>query len=66
MTGSYRQDFARANALAGFDQTPTGYIWHHHQDTGLMQLVPTDLHNAARHTGGTEFWEQAIGRAYRR
>ena len=29
------------------------YTWHHHQDTGRMQLVPTDVHEGARHVG----WE---------
>ncbi|MFQ6594191.1 HNH endonuclease [Pseudomonas palleroniana] len=29
------------------------HTWHHHQDTGRMQLVPEAFHNGARHIG----WE---------
>ena len=29
-----------------------GYTWHHHQDSGRMQLVPKGKHNEARHIGG--------------
>jgi hypothetical protein len=28
-----------------------GYIWHHHQDTGRMQLVPEWMHKVVRHIG---------------
>jgi hypothetical protein len=28
------------------------YTWHHHQDTGRMQLVPTEIHKQAGHIGG--------------
>ena len=52
LTGSRAQDFAAANRAAGYSRTPSGMTWHHHQDAGYMQLIPTDLHNAVRHTGG--------------
>ncbi|KIC36656.1 A nuclease of the HNH/endo VII superwith conserved WHH family protein [Ruegeria sp. ANG-R] len=26
--------------------------WHHHQDTGRMQLVPRDIHRDTGHIGG--------------
>ncbi|MDE9590661.1 HNH endonuclease, partial [Xenorhabdus bovienii] len=26
--------------------------WHHHHDSGYMQLIPTDLHSKVKHTGG--------------
>ena len=42
-------DFAKANRL--FDP-PDGYTWHHHQDGKTLQLIPTDLHEAIRHSGG--------------
>ena len=48
-------DFGRADRAAGYSRSnprPAGYTWHHHQDAGYMQLVPTDLHDAIRHTGG--------------
>ncbi|MFP8733597.1 HNH endonuclease [Klebsiella aerogenes] len=28
------------------------YTWHHHQDLGRMQLVPTNKHNPTGHIGG--------------
>lgn len=33
-----------------------GYTWHHHQDSGRMQLVPEDVHEWARHVGGDALW----------
>lgn len=32
------------------------YIWHHHQDTGRMQLIPTDIHKWVKHVGGFDLW----------
>jgi hypothetical protein len=32
--------------------TPEGWTWHHVQGGRKMQLVPTAVHAAARHTGG--------------
>jgi len=48
-------DYARADKAAGFSRSnprPDNYTWHHHQDSGYMQLIPTDLHSAVKHTGG--------------
>jgi hypothetical protein len=42
-----------ANQAVGLSKTPTGYVWHHVEDGLTMQLVPQDIHNAARHTGGS-------------
>jgi len=36
--------------------TPDGYTWHHDVDSGHMQLVPTDVHQACRHAGGRSVW----------
>jgi hypothetical protein len=33
------------------------FTWHHHQDTGRMQLVPTDIHKWVGHIGGFEMWK---------
>jgi hypothetical protein len=33
-----------------------GYTWHHHQDLGRMQLVPTDIHKEVKHVEGFEMW----------
>jgi filamentous hemagglutinin len=41
-----------ANKLAGVPRTPTGYVWHHVEDGETLILIPKDLHNAVRHTGG--------------
>ncbi|AUS10061.1 hypothetical protein C1X05_15330 [Laceyella sacchari] len=30
--------------------------WHHHQETGKMILIPFDLNNAFKHTGGHKVW----------
>lgn len=35
-----------------------GYTWHHHQERGRMQLVPTDIHDETGHTGGMKMWFQ--------
>lgn len=40
-----------AYEMADSAAVPDGYTWHHHQDGTTMQLVPTDLHDAVRHTG---------------
>ena len=40
------------NKAMGYPCTPEGYVWHHVEDTTTMQLVPQNIHNAARHTGG--------------
>jgi hypothetical protein len=35
---------------------PEGYTWHHHQDTGVLQLVDSALHQKTGHTGGRSIW----------
>lgn len=47
----------------GFSLYPSGYTWHHNEETGLMQLVDFQKHNQARHTGGKAIW--GGGAAYR-
>ena len=37
---------------SGADKIP-GFTWHHHQNTGRMQLVPEAIHSGVRHVG----WE---------
>jgi A nuclease of the HNH/ENDO VII superfamily with conserved WHH len=51
-SGDRATDFKLANEAANLKRTPEGMTWHHHQDGKTMQLVPTDLHNAVKHTGG--------------
>ena len=52
LTGNVRKDFKLANDHYGFDKTPEGFTWHHHQDGKTLQLVPQNLHSACKHTGG--------------
>ncbi|PHI34920.1 hypothetical protein CBQ28_22095, partial [Pseudoalteromonas sp. GCY] len=33
-----------------------GLTWHHHQDTGRMQLIDRTTHDTFRHTGGMSIW----------
>ena len=59
-SGNRTTDAARANKAAGYDKTPDGYRWHHHQDCGKMQLVEKGAHEKAGHTGGFDFSKAAI------
>lgn len=51
-------DFGKANLEAGFDRSlgekkaHPNHTWHHHEDRRTMQLIPTDLHEEFRHSGG--------------
>lgn len=35
---------------------PEGFTWHHHEKTGAMQLIETDVHDKTGHTGGKSVW----------
>jgi hypothetical protein len=59
-SGSRNLDEQLANKAAGYDETPEGYTWHHHQDYGKMQLVEKGAHRAVGHTGGFKFSEAAV------
>lgn len=50
LEGDTYYDFIKANDAAGYSSTPMGYTWHHVEDGKTMQLVPSDLHGAVRHT----------------
>jgi hypothetical protein len=52
LKGNTGSDFTAANRAVGLKETPKGYTWHHVEDGRTMMLVPTDLHQAVRHTGG--------------
>ncbi|WNX72481.1 HNH endonuclease [Acinetobacter baumannii] len=49
-----RVDFRSANAKIGLSgsQAPDGFVWHHTDKNGVLQLIPRDIHDAVRHTGG--------------
>ncbi|MEW4309218.1 HNH endonuclease [Rossellomorea marisflavi] len=36
--------------------TPEGYVWHHSEEPGVLQLVDSDLHAQTGHTGGRSIW----------
>ena len=35
---------------------PQGYTWHHNEEKGKMELIPTEIHSTTRHTGGRNIW----------
>jgi hypothetical protein len=35
---------------------PRGFTWHHNEEVGRMQLVPSDVHASTGHTGGRFIW----------
>lgn len=37
-------------------ETPSKYTWHHHQDTGKLQLVDSQIHAKVSHRGGYSIW----------
>ncbi|WP_165164534.1 HNH endonuclease [Corynebacterium qintianiae] len=62
-TGSSWKDIREADDQFGIDakyRREHNLVWHHHEDTGRMQLIPRDLHNAVRHTGGYAMWSKPL------
>ncbi|MCA9090170.1 MAG: HNH endonuclease, partial [Planctomycetaceae bacterium] len=53
LTGNYPKDAALANKAVGLSKTPDNFVWHHVEDGKTMLLVPKDIHNTVRHTGGS-------------
>jgi hypothetical protein len=43
-------------AIHGYQKKIPGLTWHHHQQPGRMQLIPTPTHQAVGHTGGFALW----------
>ncbi|MFB8734335.1 HNH endonuclease [Bacillus sp. SL00103] len=37
------------------NKTPRGYVWHHHENTGKLQLVNKQIHKKTGHTGGKSY-----------
>ncbi|KHF28220.1 hypothetical protein CM49_06621 [Paenibacillus sp. P1XP2] len=37
-------------------ETPEGYVWHHSEEPGRMELVEEEEHMNSAHTGGRELW----------
>lgn len=62
-TGKSWKDIRQADEKFGIDakyRKDNNLVWHHHEDTGRMQLIPKDLHNAVRHTGGYALWSKPL------
>ena len=60
LKGNTTTDFTAANKAVGLKETPGGYTWHHVEDGRTMILVPTDLHQAVRHTGGAALTKKGL------
>jgi RHS repeat-associated protein len=48
-------DFKKADEIAtsrGVTIDKRKYVWHHDQKNGILLLVPRDIHDAVKHTGG--------------
>ena len=39
-----------------FGETPDGYVWHHSEQPGVLQLVDSEIHAKTGHTGGRSIW----------
>lgn len=37
-------------------ETPEGYLWHHNEEPGVLQLVDRDIHENTGHSGGRAIW----------
>ena len=35
---------------------PDGYVWHHNEEAGVLQLVDAETHAKTGHTGGRNLW----------
>jgi hypothetical protein len=60
-TGSRSADEVVANKKAGLSSEVDDHTWHHAEDGKTMYLVPTKLHDAVRHTGGTAAYKHTRG-----
>lgn len=57
-------DIARANLVHhGTRASIPGYTWHHLEDGKTMILIPTELHDAYRHTGGADLLREGLREA---
>lgn len=37
-------------------RAPDGFVWHHNEETGILQLVDQEIHAITGHTGGRSIW----------
>jgi hypothetical protein len=59
----YLNELVKVKGFNAEDQSVTDeegnvkrYTWHHHHDSGKMQLVECGIHSATKHKGGREIW----------
>jgi hypothetical protein len=52
LTGNRATDNGLSNKAAGYTVQPANTVWHHVEDCVTMLLLPSDIHDAVRHTGG--------------
>lgn len=45
----------------GNGDRPDGYVWHHAEDPGELQLVDRETHDSTGHTGGQVLWGGGSG-----
>lgn len=61
--GNREIDFATADAKMGINKAyrdDHDLVWHHTEDTKTMILVPKDIHNEVKHTGGIAVFKNDI------
>ncbi|PSL23628.1 fibronectin type III domain protein [Dyadobacter jiangsuensis] len=62
-SGSRDVDFAEADRLMGIDKIYRGeneLTWHHVEDSKTMILVPFDIHDQVKHTGGIAVYKNDV------
>jgi hypothetical protein len=52
VNGPVRNDAAFGSGNPFGKSPPEGMTWHHTEQNGKLQLVPKDIHNVVKHTGG--------------
>jgi len=60
-TGKRTGDYAISNEAADLARPPKFYVWHHVEDGKRMMLIPQDLHDAVKHSGGVATYKHATG-----
>ena len=63
LTG-FNSDITKANQLHhGSNYSIKGYTWHHLEDGETLILIPSELHDAYKHTGGADLLREGLKEA---
>ncbi|QKG83109.1 hypothetical protein GXN76_00635 [Kroppenstedtia pulmonis] len=54
--GASKQVISKALQKIKDGEQPDNFTWHHHQEHGRMQLVPTEVNAKFKHIGGDAIW----------